>query len=149
MNQVEDQKALIDFLEGALAQAEGPKTSKTTHEWLEQELRQALLDYAEASTETEQPSQTLMPFQSIPSPQAVEGCPEIQLLVARQVWYEALWDNLRVVFGTLTSDYTNVTAQLAASDFLAEQTPWFRSVWSLVRDLCKSSSKGVSRPITA
>ena len=54
MNQVQDRKALVEFLEDALAQADVARTPKSTQEKVDEELKEALLEYEKALT-LEQP----------------------------------------------------------------------------------------------
>ena len=62
MNQVQDRKALVEFLEDALAQADVAQTPKCTQEKLDQELKQALLEYEKALTQERPGTLTSQPM---------------------------------------------------------------------------------------
>ena len=99
MNQVEDRKALVDFLEDALVQAEIAHTAKGTQEKLDRELKQALLEYEQALA-LEQPGTPPVTSQSVAEPESAETAQfSPQLLTSREPWYRALLDNARSVVG--------------------------------------------------
>ena len=147
MNQVQDRKALVDFLEDALAQAEVAHTPKRTQEKLDQELRQALLEYEQALTQ-EQPGATLLSEAMAGLKSAEDARPTVRLVTAREAWHRTLWGNLRVVLGVTAPDYTQISAQPFAADLLIQQTPWYRSICSQLHDLW-ASRQASPFPVTA
>lgn len=137
MNQVQDRKALVEFLEDALAQAEVAQTPRCTQEKLDQELKQALLEYEQALTQ-EQPG-TKGLSQSMARPESAEAArPAVRLLAPREVWHRALLGNVRAVLGITAPDYSQISAQPVASDLLIEPAPWYRSISSQLQDLWTS-----------
>ena len=108
MNQVQDRKALVEFLKDALAQAEVAEAPTCTQEKLDQELKQALLEYERALTQ-ERPG-TMGPQSMARSECAETARPTVRLLTSREVWHRALLGNLRAVLGITAPDYSQISA---------------------------------------
>ena len=136
MNQVQDRKALVDFLEDALSQAVVAQTPKCIQQELDQELKQALLEYEKALI-LEQPG--TVASQPIAAPESAGAADaKLRLLTHREPWYRALVDNARAVLGMTTPDYSKISAHVVETDLLIEQTPWYRDIFSQAKDLWNS-----------
>ena len=142
MNQVQDRKALVDFLEDALAQADLAETQKCIQEELDQELKQALLEYEKALT-LEQPGTVASQPTAAPE-SAGTGDATLRLLKPREPWYHALLGNARAVLGMTIPDYSKISAHPVETDLLTEQAPWYWDIFSQVKDLW--SSRRISPP---
>jgi len=142
VNQAQDRKALVDFLEDALAQAAVAKTPNSIQEELDQELKQALLEYEKAlgleQHETPVGSQSIAAFEPAPAD------PMLQLLKPREPWRRALVDNACAVFGMTVPDYSKISAQPIETDLVTEEAPWYRDIISQLHDLW--SSRRISLP---
>lgn len=108
MNQIQDRKALIDFLEDALAQAEVAQAPRCTQENLDQDLKQALFEYEKALT-LEQPG--TLTSQPIAAPDSAgTSDAKLWLLTPREPWYRDVLDNACVVLGMTVPDYSKISA---------------------------------------
>jgi periplasmic protein TonB len=146
MNQIQDRKALVDFLEDALAQADLAQTPKFIQEELDQELEQALLEYEKALT-LEQPA--TVASQPTAAPKSVgTGDATLRLLTPREPWYRGLLDNARAVLGMTVPDYSKISAHPVETDLLTEEAPWYRDIFSQLHDLWRSRRISPT-PITA
>jgi len=134
MNQVQDRKALVDFLEDALAQAEVAQAPKCTQEKLDEELKQALLEYEQAVALERHA--TPVASQSIPEPEPTGAAEDtLRLLISHEAWHRALAGNIRALLGLKALDYSQVSARPVASDLLIAQTPWYRSIFLQLHDV--------------
>jgi periplasmic protein TonB len=134
MNEVQDRKALIDFLEDALAQAAAAQAPQCIQEKLDQELKQVLLEYDQALT-LEQPGAAVA-SQSMAAPQPAEAAHSaLRLLVPREPWYRALLENVRTVLGIAVPEYSQISAQPTESDLMVEEAPWYWDIFSQLHDL--------------
>jgi TonB family protein len=144
MNQVQDRKALVDFLEDALSQADLAHTPKVTQEKLDQELREALRAYEQALA-----LGTPAGSQPVEEPEAAETAADsLRLLTSREPWYRALLDNVRAVLGITVPDYSRISAQPVETDLLTEEASWYQDIFSQLHDLWKSR-RILPTPITA
>ena len=131
MNQLEEQKSLVSFLEDAVAEAK--ESSSGILEILEQELEQASLEYEEGSNQPHEGElQRLQPVVS--SKRAVSAQFQPQFLTPRVSWYHGFLSNLQIVFRSKRAD-VKVSATPVASNWLFEAAPWYRSIVSQFVDL--------------
>lgn len=147
MNQVQDRKALVDFLEDALTQADLAHASKVTQAKLDEELKQALLEYEQALA-LEQPGAPAasQPVAEPEPPETAQYSP--RLLTSREPWFRALLDNVRAVLGMTVPDYSKISAHPIETDLLTEEAPWYRDIFTQLHDLW--NSRRISPPpITA
>lgn len=137
MDQVQDRKALVDFLEDALTQADLSHAPKVTQEKLDEELKQALLEYEQALA-LEQPGASAA-SQPVAEPKPAETVHySARLLTSREPWYRALLDNVRAVLGMTVLDYSKISAHPVETDLLTEEAPWYRDIFSQLHDLWNS-----------
>lgn len=147
MNQVQDRKALVDFLADALTQADLAHASKVTQAKLDEELKQALLEYEQALA-LEQPGAPAasQPVAEPEPPETAQYSP--RLLTSREPWFRALLDNVRAVLGMTVPDYSKISAHPIETDLLTEEAPWYRDIFTQLHDLW--NSRRISPPpITA
>ena len=140
MNEVQDRKALVEFLEDALAQA-----PRRAQEKLDQELKQALLEYEKALTLEQPGTLTSQPIAAPESAGTIDAT--LRLLTPREPWYRGLLDNARAVLGMTVPDYSKISAHPVETDLLTEEAPWYRDIFSQLHDLW-SSQRISPRPIT-
>jgi periplasmic protein TonB len=131
MNQLEEQKSLVSFLEDAVAEAK--ESSSGILEILERELKEASLEREQNLNEPcpEEP-QRLQPVVFRERTVATQFQPQFR--IPRQSGYLSFLSNLQIVFRSKRAD-VKVSATPVASNWLFEAAPWYRSIVSQFVDL--------------
>ena len=154
MNQLEDQKGLVEYLEAALEEAKkrSPSDVVQTLE-IERELREARSEYQRLSDMTspkpDQPALVEVDRSAPRRPEALRQ-PELVLNFELEPRYRTFINNFKSLFSHETKIYT-ITAHPIETDLIVEPAPWYRTVWdnlkSLVSPNQKSYSNITSKPI--
>ncbi len=149
MNQIEEQKGLIEFLESALEEAK--KTAPTNTRQLgdiERELGQARSEYEKLAGRSTPQLEDPELFRLVHSHPIEES--ELNLNVELEPQFRAFISNLKGLFTNEVKVY-NITSRPIETNLVLETIPWYRTVWSNLKSAFSSSPKDYSsisaRPI--
>jgi periplasmic protein TonB len=146
MNQIEEQKGLVEYLEAALEEAK-KKSSDNGYQIAEidRELREARSEYARLlGSPTDKPSGDLSEGFSAPT---VLPQPELNLTVEFEPRHKTFLNNLKSIFTNEVKVY-NITARPIETDLVVESVPWYKTLGDNLKSLFSREEKTYSN-ITA
>jgi len=130
MNQIDEQKGLIEYLEAALTAARKHLASdpeKITK--LEQELSAARAEFERLSPKPSQsiPTAPTLLNREIPRHAAHQRDFELNLQLHREPFYSTFVNNLKSLFVNETKVY-NISARPIQTNLMVEMDPWYRTL---------------------
>ena len=152
MNQIDEQKGLIEYLEAALTAArkhlasDPEKISK-----LEQELSAARVEFERLSPKPSQsiPTTANLLNREIPRHAAQQRDFELNLQLHREPFYSTFFNNLKSLFVNETKVY-NISARPIQTNLMVEVDPWYRTLGNNLKAIIKPEAKSYaisSKPI--
>jgi hypothetical protein len=151
MNQIEEQKSLVEYLETALDEARQHSTGDPRRiRQIEQELSEARSEY-ERLFEKATPAPVIGPnplAREIPRRAApVEF--EFNLQLQIEPWYRTFANNIKSLFVQETKIY-NISAQPIEADLMVQPAPWYKTLADNLKAVVKPEPKSyaiTARPI--
>jgi TonB family protein len=149
MNQIEEQRSLVEYLESALDEARNhiladPKRISQ----IEQELADAKLEYERLFQKSAPEPKPLPPAPNRPVLESAVPF-EINLQLQVEPWYRTFANNLKSLFVHETKIY-NISAQPIEADLMVNPAPWYKTLGENLRTLIKPAAKSyaiTSKPI--
>jgi|GEM_PF-576307 periplasmic protein TonB len=152
MNQIEEQKSLVEYLETALEEARNHSTGDPKRiGQIEQELSEAHLEYERlvkgtASVPVDRTSPLDREISRLASP-TVPFEPNFQLHI--EPWYRTFANNIKSLFVHETKIY-NISAQPIETNLMVQPPPWYKTLAGNLKATIKPEPKSytiTSRPI--
>jgi len=133
MNQIEEQKGLVEYLEAALEEAKRKSSDNGYHiAEIDRELREARSEYTRLlESPAGKPSDNLLAVSSEPIvlPQS-----ELNLTVVFEPRYKTFLNNLKSIFTREVKIY-NITARPIETDLVVEAVAWYKTLGSNLKSL--------------
>jgi TonB family protein len=152
MNQIDEQKGLIEYLEAALTAARKHLASdpeKITK--LERELSEARAEFVRLSPKPSQsiPATPNLLNREIPRHPAHQRDFELNLQLHREPFYSTFFNNLKSLFVNETKVY-NISSRPIQTHLMIEVDPWYRTLGNNLKAIIKPEAKSYaisSKPI--
>ncbi len=148
MNQIEEQKGLVEYLEAALAEARKQLAADPLKIGrIERELSEARSDYDRLTMKG--------PRSLAPDPPLVRQVPraavpfELKLQLEREPWYRTFGNNVKSLFVNETKVY-NISSRPIETNLMVEPEPWYRTLGNNLKAIVRPEPKSyaiTSKPI--